>query len=399
MSHFIYADHAATTAVSDTALQAMLPHFTTAYGNPSSLYRFAQEGKTDLERARAEIAACLNARPEEIYFTSGGTEADNWALRGVAELMALKGRKGGHIITSAIEHHAVLHSLKRLEKQGFEVTLLPVGPTGTVTAQQVKEAIRPDTCLVTVMYANNEIGSILPIEEIGAVCREAGVLFHTDAVQAVGHLPIDVNAQHIDMLSLSGHKFHGPKGVGALYVRQGVPITSLIEGGAQERGKRAGTENVPGIAAMAAALEDACAHMEENRAKVTALRDKLIAGLSQIPHSALNGDPVNRLPGNVSFCFEGIEGESLLLLLDDAGICASSGSACTSGSLDPSHVLLAIGRPHEVAHGSLRLSLSEWNQPWEIDHILREVPRVVAYLRSMSPVWKDLESGKKQFIL
>ena len=399
MSHFIYADHAATTAVSDTALQAMLPHFTAAYGNPSSLYRFAQEGKTDLERARAEIAACLNARPEEIYFTSGGTEADNWALRGVAELMALKGRKGGHIITSAIEHHAVLHSLKRLEKQGFEVTLLPVGHTGTITAQQVKEAIRPDTCLVTVMYANNEIGSILPIEEIGAVCREAGVLFHTDAVQAVGHLPIDVKAQHIDMLSLSGHKFHGPKGVGALYVRQGVPITSLIEGGAQERGKRAGTENVPGIAAMAAALEDACAHMEENRAKVTALRDKLIAGLSQIPHSALNGDPVNRLPGNVNFCFEGIEGESLLLLLDDAGICASSGSACTSGSLDPSHVLLAIGRPHEVAHGSLRLSLSEWNQPWEIDHILREVPRVVAYLRSMSPVWKDLESGKKQFML
>ena len=392
MSHFIYADHAATTAVSDTALQAMLPHFTTAYGNPSSLYRFAQEGKTDLERARAEIAACLNARPEEIYFTSGGTEADNWALRGVAELMALKGRKGGHIITSAIEHHAVLHSLKRLEKQGFEVTLLPVGHTGTITAQQVKEAIRSDTCLVTVMYANNEIGSILPIEEIGAVCREAGVLFHTDAVQAVGHLPIDVKAQHIDMLSLSGHKFHGPKGVGALYVRQGVPITSLIEGGAQERGKRAGTENVPGIAAMAAALEDACAHMEENRAKVTALRDKLIAGLSQIPHSALNGDPVNRLPGNVSFCFEGIEGESLLLLLDDAGICASSGSACTSGSLDPSHVLL-------VAHGSLRLSLSERNQPWEIDHILREVPRVVAYLRSMSPVWKDLESGKKQFML
>ena len=358
----------------------------------------AEEGYIKPEDiARETMARCLNCKPREILFTSGGSEADNQALLSAAELGRLKGKK--HIISTAFEHHAILHSLKRLEKQGFEVTLLPVGPTGTVTAQQVKEAIRPDTCLVTVMYANNEIGSILPIEEIGAVCREAGVLFHTDAVQAVGHLPIDVKAQHIDMLSLSGHKFHGPKGVGALYVRQGVPITSLIEGGAQERGKRAGTENVPGIAAMAAALEDACAHMEENRAKVTALRDKLIAGLSQIPHSALNGDPVNRLPGNVNFCFEGIEGESLLLLLDDAGICASSGSACTSGSLDPSHVLLAIGRPHEVAHGSLRLSLSEWNQPWEIDHILREVPRVVAYLRSMSPVWKDLESGKKQFML
>ena len=393
----IYADNAATTKMSPVALAAMLPALEDNYGNPSSLHSVGQHAAELLQSAREAMARCLNCKPREILFTSGGSEADNQALLSAAELGRLKGKK--HIISTAFEHHAVLHSLKRLEKQGFEVTLLPVGPTGTVTAQQVKEAIRPDTCLVTVMYANNEFGSILPIEEIGAVCREAGVLFHTDAVQAAGHLPIDVKAQHIDMLSLSGHKFHGPKGVGALYVRQGVPITSLIEGGAQERGKRAGTENVPGIAAMAAALEDACAHMEENRAKVTALRDKLIAGLSQIPHSTLNGDPVNRLPGNVNFCFEGIEGESLLLLLDDAGICASSGSACTSGSLDPSHVLLAIGRPHEVAHGSLRLSLSEWNQPWEIDHILREVPRVVAYLRSMSPVWKDLESGKKQFML
>ena len=373
----IYADNAASTKMSPVALAAMLPALEDNYGNPSSLHSVGQHAAELLQSARETMARCLNCKPREILFTSGGSEADNQALLSAAELGRLKGKK--HIISTAFEHHAI--------------------PTGTVTAQQVKEAIRPDTCLVTVMYANNEIGSILPIEEIGAVCREAGVLFHTDAVQAAGHLPIDVKAQHIDMLSLSGHKFHGPKGVGALYVRQGVPITSLIEGGAQERGKRAGTENVPGIAAMAAALEDACAHMEENRAKVTALRDKLIAGLSQIPHSALNGDPVNRLPGNVNFCFEGIEGESLLLLLDDAGICASSGSACTSGSLDPSHVLLAIGRPHEVAHGSLRLSLSEWNQPWEIDHILREVPRVVAYLRSMSPVWKDLESGKKQFML
>ena len=394
---FVYADNAATTRLSETALAAMLPCLREQYGNPSSLHAAGQAASGVLVRARETMARLLGCAPHELVFTSGGSESDNQALLSAAALGAAQGRR--HIVSTAFEHHAVLHSLKRLEKQGFEVTLLPVGHTGTITAQQVKEAIRPDTCLVTVMYANNEIGSILPIEEIGAVCREAGVLFHTDAVQAVGHLPIDVKAQHIDMLSLSGHKFHGPKGVGALYVRQGVPITSLIEGGAQERGKRAGTENVPGIAAMAAALEDACAHMEENRAKVTALRDKLIAGLSQIPHSALNGDPVNRLPGNVNFCFEGIEGESLLLLLDDAGICASSGSACTSGSLDPSHVLLAIGRPHEVAHGSLRLSLSEWNQPWEIDHILREVPRVVAYLRSMSPVWKDLESGKKQFML
>jgi len=393
----VYADNAATTRMHQTAIDTMTYHLNNTFGNPSSLYTIGQQAKEVLETARADMAACFGAQPREIYFTSGGSEADNQAITSAAYLGARKGKK--HIISTTFEHHAVLHTLKRLEKQGFEVTLLDVHADGLVSAQQVADAIRDDTCLVTIMFANNEIGTIQPIEAIGAVCHERGVLFHTDAVQAAGHLPIDVKAQHIDMLSLSGHKFHGPKGVGALYVRQGVPITSLIEGGAQERGKRAGTENVPGIAAMAAALEDACAHMEENRAKVTALRDKLIAGLSQIPHSALNGDPVNRLPGNVNFCFEGIEGESLLLLLDDAGICASSGSACTSGSLDPSHVLLAIGRPHEVAHGSLRLSLSEWNQPWEIDHILREVPRVVAYLRSMSPVWKDLESGKKQFML
>ena len=393
----VYADNAATTRMSRTALDAMLPAMEENYGNPSSLHSVGQRAAELLMKSRETVARCLNCQSREIIFTSGGSEADNQALLSAAAIGRRKGKM--HIISTAFEHHAILHTLKKLEKEGFQVELLPVHENGMVSARQVADAIREDTCLVTVMFANNEIGSILPIEEIGAVCREAGVLFHTDAVQAAGHLPIDVKAQHIDMLSLSGHKFHGPKGVGALYVRQGVPITSLIEGGAQERGKRAGTENVPCIAAMAAALEDACAHMEENRAKVTALRDKLIAGLSQIPHSALNGDPVNRLPGNVNFCFEGIEGESLLLLLDDAGICASSGSACTSGSLDPSHVLLAIGRPHEVAHGSLRLSLSEWNQPWEIDHILREVPRVVAYLRSMSPVWKDLESGKKQFML
>ena len=394
----VYADNAATTKLSAAAKEAMLPYFDEIYGNPSTLYTLGQEAAEHLLACRTEIAQLIGAAdPREIVFTSGGSEADNQAILSAARLGERKGKK--HIISTAFEHHAVLHTLQALQAQGFTVTLLPPSAAGLITPQQLADALQPDTCLVPIMYANNEIGSILPIREIGAVCREAGVLFHTDAVQAVGHLPIDVKAQHIDMLSLSGHKFHGPKGVGALYVRQGVPITSLIEGGAQERGKRAGTENVPGIAAMAAALEDACAHMEENRAKVTALRDKLIAGLSQIPRSALNGDPVNRLPGNVSFCFEGIEGESLLLLLDDAGICASSGSACTSGSLDPSHVLLAIGRPHEVAHGSLRLSLSERNQPWEIDHILREVPRVVAYLRSMSPVWKDLESGKKQFML
>lgn len=347
--------------------------------------------------ARDRIAKCLNASPREIYFTSGGSEADNQAILSAARLGERKGKK--HIISTAFEHHAVLHTLKKLEKEGFTVELLPVGPIGTVTAQQVKRAIREDTCLVSVMYANNEIGSILPISAIGAVCREAGVLFHTDAVQAAGHLPIDVKAQNIDLLSLSAHKFHGPKGTGVLYARQGVFLTNLIEGGAQERGKRAGTENIPAIMGMAAALEDACAHLDENAKRVSALRDRLIDGLSKIPHSTLNGDPVNRLPGNVSFCVEGVEGESLLLLLDAKGICASSGSACTSGSLDPSHVLLAIGRPHDVAHGSLRLSLCEWNTDEEIDRILDAVPEVVEYLRGMSPLWKDLVSGKKPFIL
>ena len=393
----VYADNAATTQMSRAAIDAMLPYMETVYGNPSSLHSVGQQAAEALQNARERIAACLNASPREIYFTSGGSEADNQAILSAARLGARKGKK--HIISTAFEHHAVLHTLKKLEKEGFEIELLPVGAIGTITAQQVKSALRADTCLVTVMYANNEIGSILPIAEIGEVCREAGVLFHTDAVQAAGHVSIDVQAQHIDMLSLSAHKFHGPKGIGVLYARQGVPLTSLIEGGAQERGKRAGTENLPAIMGMAAALEDACAHIDENARKVSALRDRLIAGLSKIPHSALNGDPVNRLPGNVSFCFEGIEGESLLLLLDAKGICASSGSACTSGSLDPSHVLLAIGRPHEVAHGSLRLSLCEWNTDEDVDRILSAVPEVVAYLREMSPMWKDLISGRKPFIL
>ena len=393
----VYADNAATTQMSRTAIEAMLPYMETIYGNPSSLHSVGQQAAEALQSARERVARCLNASPREIYFTSGGSEADNQAILSAARLGERKGKK--HILSTAFEHHAVLHTLKKLEKEGFEVELLPVGPTGTVTAQQVKDAIRADTCLVTVMYANNEIGSILPIAEIDRVCREAGVLFHTDAVQAAGHIPIDVKAQHIDMLSLSAHKFHGPKGIGLLYARQGVPLTSLIEGGAQERGKRAGTENIPAIMGMAAALEEACAHIDENARKVSALRDRLIAGLSKIPHSALNGDPVNRLPGNVSFCLEGIEGESLLLLLDAKGICASSGSACTSGSLDPSHVLLAIGRPHEVAHGSLRLSLCEWNTSEDVDRILEAVPEVVAYLRDMSPMWKDLVSGRKAFIL
>lgn len=393
----VYADNAATTQMSRAAIDAMLPYMETIYGNPSSLHSVGQQAAEALQNARERIAACLNASPREIYFTSGGSEADNQAILSAARLGARKGKK--HIISTAFEHHAVLHTLKKLEKEGFEIELLPVGAIGTITAQQVKSALRADTCLVTVMYANNEIGSILPIAEIGEVCREAGVLFHTDAVQAAGHVSIDVQAQHIDMLSLSAHKFQGPKGIGVLYARQGVPLTSLIEGGAQERGKRAGTENLPAIMGMAAALEDACAHIDENARKVSALRDRLIAGLSKIPHSALNGDPVNRLPGNVSFCFEGIEGESLLLLLDAKGICASSGSACTSGSLDPSHVLLAIGRPHEVAHGSLRLSLCEWNTDEDVDRILAAVPEVVAYLREMSPMWKDLISGRKPFIL
>ena len=393
----IYADNAATTKMSSTAIQAMLPYMDQVYGNPSSLHTAGQQAAEALQSARERIAACLGCQPREIYFTSGGSEADNQALISAAKIGERKGKK--HIISTAFEHHAVLHTLQGLEKQGFEVELLPVGEAGTVTAQQVADAIREDTCLVSVMYANNEIGSVLPVGEIGKVCRESGVVFHTDAVQAAGHLPIDVKEQQIDLLSLSAHKFHGPKGISVLYARQGLALTTLIAGGAQERGKRAGTENIPAIMGMAAALEEACAHMEENARAVSVLRDKLIAGLSKIPHCALNGDPVHRLPGNVSFCFEGIEGESLLLLLDAKGICASSGSACTSGSLDPSHVLLAIGRPHEVAHGSLRLSLCHWNTEEEVDEMLRVIPQVVEYLRNMSPMWKDLESGKRTFVL
>ena len=393
----IYTDNAATTRMSDTAVAAMLPCLQGNYGNPSSLHSVGQRAAEALQDARETVARCLGCDPKEIIFTSGGSEADNQAILSAARFGALKGKK--HILSTAFEHHAVLHTLKKLEKEGFEVELLPVGTTGTITPEQVAAAIRPDTALVTIMYANNEIGSILPIPEIGAVCKEKGVLFHTDAVQAAGHLHIDVRAQNIDMLSLSGHKFHGPKGSGVLYARKGIPLVNVIEGGAQERGKRAGTENLPAIVGMAAALQEACDHIDENAVKVSALRDKLIAGLSKIPHSVLNGDPVHRLPGNVNFCFEGIEGESLLLLLDAKGICASSGSACTSGSLDPSHVLLAIGRPHEVAHGSLRLSLCEWNTEEEVDIILREVPKVVEYLRNMSPMWKDLVSGKKPFML
>ena len=393
----IYTDNAATTRMSDTAVAAMLPCLQGNYGNPSSLHSVGQRAAEALQGARETVARCLGCDPKEIIFTSGGSEADNQAILSAARFGALKGKK--HILSTAFEHHAVLHTLKKLEKEGFEVELLDVGELGTVTPEQVAKAIRPDTALVTIMYANNEIGSILPIPEIGAVCKEKGVLFHTDAVQAAGHLHINVREQNIDMLSLSGHKFHGPKGSGVLYVKKGIPLVNVIEGGAQERGKRAGTENLPAIVGMAAALQEACDHIDENAARVTALRDKLIAGLSQIPHSVLNGDPVHRLPGNVNLCFEGIEGESLLLLLDAKGICASSGSACTSGSLDPSHVLLAIGRPHEVAHGSLRLSLCEWNTEEEADVILREVPRVVDYLRNMSPMWKDLVSGKKPFML
>ncbi len=393
----VYADNAATTKMSKAAIQAMIPYFDTVYANPSSLHSAGQEAKEALEDARTRIAACLGCEAREIYFTSGGSEADNQAIRSAALLGARKNKK--HIISTAFEHHAVLHTLKKLEKEGFEVTLLDVKENHNITAQQVKDAIREDTCLVTTMYANNEIGSVLPIAEIGAVCKEAGVPFHTDAVQAVGHLSINVKEQNIDMLSLSAHKFHGPKGVGALYCRRGLALYNLIEGGAQERGKRAGTENLPAICGMVAALEESLAHLEENTKKVTALRDKLISELSKIPHCDLNGDRVNRLAGNVSFCFEGIEGESLLLLLDMKGVAASSGSACTSGDLDPSHVLLAIGRVHDVAHGSLRLSLSEYNTEEEIDHILTVVPEVVSYLRSISPVWRDLQNGKRQYIL
>ncbi len=393
----IYADNAATTRMSRRAIDAMLPYLSDIYGNPSSLHSIGQEAAQALFAARQTVAEQLGCEPRELTFTSGGSEADNMALVSAATLGAKKGKK--HIISTAFEHHAVLHTLARLEKQGFEVTLLDVHENGLISAEEVEQAIRPDTCLVSVMYANNEIGTIQPIAEIGAVCRAHGVLFHTDAVQAVGHLPIDVVKQNIDLLSLSAHKFHGPKGIGALYARRGIALTNLIEGGAQERGKRAGTENVPAIASMAAALKEACENMEKNTAYVRALRDRLIEGLSKIPHGALNGDREHRLAGNVSFCFEGIEGESLLLLLDDKGVCASSGSACTSGSLDPSHVLLAIGRPHEVAHGSLRLTLSEENTEEEIDTIIRAVTETVEYLRGFSPVWRDLQSGKRAYIL
>lgn len=391
----IYVDNAATTKTSRTAIEAMLPYFDKIYGNPSSLHSVGQAAAAALRKAREEAAEVLGCEPNEITFTSGGSEADNQALVSAAAIGARKGKK--HIISTAFEHHAILHTLKKLEKEGFEVTLLDVHENGMVSAQQVADAIREDTCLVSVMYANNEIGSIQPIAEIGAVCKEKGVIFHTDAVQAVGHVHINVKEENIDMLSLSAHKFHGPKGVGLLYARKGVRLTNIIEGGAQERGKRAGTENIPGIVGMVAALKEANANIDANAEKVSALRDRLIEGLEKIPHSALNGDRTKRLPGNVSFCFEGIEGESLLLLLDAKGICASSGSACTSGSLDPSHVLLAIGRPHEVAHGSLRLTLSEENTQEEIDYIIEETTKVVKYLRDLSPVWKELLSGERKF--
>lgn len=398
MERKVYADNAATTAMSGTAIQAMLPYLDKVYGNPSSLYSLGQEAKEALEAARADVAACLGADAGEIYFTSCGSESDNQAIRSAAHLGALKGKK--HIISTAFEHHAVLHTLKRLEKEeGFEVTLLDVHENGIVTAEEVKEALRPDTCLVTVMFANNEIGTVQPIAEIGAVCREAKVTFHTDAVQAVGHIPVNVKEQNIDMLSLSAHKFHGPKGVGALYCRRGVRLLPFIDGGAQERGRRAGTENVAGIVAMAAALKEACANMQKNSQKLINLREKIIAELTKIPHSRLNGDRNRRLPGTINMCFEGIEGEGLLLHLDDKGVCASSGSACTSGSLDPSHVLLAIGLPHEVAHGSLRISLSEYNTEEDADLIIRAVPEVVEYLRNMSPVWKELERGERKHLI
>ena len=393
----IYADHAATTKTSAAAKTAMIACMDESWGNPSSLYTLGQKANEVLQDARERIARCIGAEGRELYFTSGGSEADNQAIRSAAYWGKKKGKC--HIISTAIEHHAVLHTLNRLKEEGFEITLLGVDESGIVKVEDVAAAIREDTALVTIMYANNEIGTIQPIREIGALCREKGVVFHTDAVQAVGHLPIDVAADHIDMLSMSGHKFHGPRGVGALYVRKGLPLRPLIEGGAQERGKRAGTENLPAIAGMAAALEEACAQMESNNDRLRKLRDRLIEGLSEIPHSVLNGDRRKRLPGNVNFCFEGIEGESLLLLLDDKGISASSGSACTSGSLDPSHVLLAIGRPHEVAHGSLRLSLGEENTPEEIETIIKETKDVVSYLRSMSPVWKELEKGVRRHVI
>lgn len=393
----IYLDNAATTKMSKTAISVMLPYMDTVYGNPSSLHSAGQAAAEALADARERIAKCLGCTAKEITFTSGGSEADNHAILSAAKIGAGKGKK--HIVSTAFEHHAVLHTLEKLKNEGFEITLLDVHENGLILPEQVEQAIREDTCLVTVMYVNNEIGTIQPIKEIGEICRAKGVIFHTDAVQAAGHLHINVQEQNIDMLSLSAHKFHGPKGIGALYVRKGIPLTTLIEGGAQERGKRAGTENIPAIMGMAAALEEACSHIDENAVKITVLRDKLILGLSEIPHSVLNGDGSQRIPGNVNFCFEGIEGESLLLLLDDKGICASSGSACTSGSLDPSHVLLAIGRAHDIAHGSLRLSLSEENTKEEIEYTIKSVKEVVGYLRSISPIWRDLVNGKKDFII
>ena len=393
----IYADNAATTKMSDAAIHTMVSLMNEEWGNPSSLYTHGQKAREVLEKSREEVAAVIGASPEEITFTSGGSEADNQAIRSVAAI----GKKNGkmHIVSTAFEHHAVLHTLEALKKEGFEVTLLDVHENGIVRPAEAEAAIREDTCLVTVMYANNEIGTIQPVREIGEICRRKGVTFHVDAVQAVGHIPVNVEDDKIDLLSASAHKFHGPKGVGFLYARKGIRLTNLIEGGAQERGKRAGTENVPGIAAMAEALKEADRSMEENARHLTAMRNRLIEGLSQIPHSALNGDAQCRLPGNVNFCFEGIEGESLLLLLDDRGICASSGSACTSGSLDPSHVLLAIGRVHDVAHGSLRLSIGEDIHEEEVDDIIRTVKEVVEYLRGFSPIWRDLQAGKRNYIL
>ena len=393
----IYADNAATTKMSNSAISAMLNCMENIWGNPSSLYNFGQRAAENLNQAREIIAKCIGASAGEIYFTSGGSESDNQALISAAKIGLRRGKK--HIISTTFEHHAILHTLKKLEREGFDIELLDVHENGIIFPEQVANAIREDTCLVTVMFANNEIGTIQPIEEIGKICRSKNILFHTDAVQAAGHLPIDVQAQNIDMLSISAHKFHGAKGSGVLYSRKVIRLTNLIEGGAQEFGRRAGTENVPAIVAMATALKNACDNMTANNKKVLSLREKLIDGLAKIPHSSLNGDRNNRLPGNVNFCFEGIEGESLLLLLDDKGICASSGSACTSGSLDPSHVLLAIGRPHEIAHGSLRLSIDENNSAEEIDYIIKSVGEVVEYLRSISPLWKDKIIGKREFIL
>ena len=394
---FVYADNAATTSVSKAALDAMMPYLTDLYGNPSSLYAFAQKATEALADARKTVAELINAEPREIYFTSGGSEADNQAIVSAA----LVGKRNGkmHLISTKFEHHAVLHTLKRLEKEGFEVTLLDVHEDGVVRLEDVEAAIREDTALVTVMFANNEIGTVQPITEIGALCRSKGIPFHTDAVQAAGHMPIDVTAMNIDMLSISGHKFHAPKGVGVLYAKRNMPLFNIIEGGAQERGKRAGTENVAGIVALAAALKESCDNMEANTAKIIPMRDKLFAELSKIPHSKINGSLEHHVPGTVNMCFEGIEGESLLLMLDSYGICASSGSACTSGSLDPSHVLLAIGLPHEVAHGSLRLSIGEYNTMEQIDHIIDTVPKVVEYLRNMSPVWDELVKGERPHLI